>query len=86
MPGCEAPSGQAGVALEPGFVRQEEGGTGLWEEERSGVYRKAVGLLGERREQGKGQRISYFAVTVTEQQEQGDLKKKAFNWLTVSEG
>lgn len=40
-----------------------------------------MGLLGERREQGKGQRISYFSVTVTEQQEQGDLKKKAFNWL-----
>lgn len=47
---------------------------------------ETVGLLGERREQGKGQRISYFSVTVTEQQEQGDLKKKAFNWLTVSEG
>lgn len=56
MLGCEAPSGQAGVALEPGFVRQEEGGTGLWEEEPSGVYRKAVGLLGERR---TGKRAAY---------------------------
>lgn len=60
MRGRGAPSGQAGVALEPGFVRQEVGSTGLWEEERVGVYRKAVVLLGERGEsQRPGKRAVY---------------------------
>lgn len=95
MLGHGAPSGQGGVALEPGFVRYKVGSKCLWEEERPGVYTGGSGLL--RREPGTparaeggigqlGQRISYFSVTVTEQQGQGDLKKKAFNWLTVSEG
>lgn len=53
-----------------------------------GCIQEAVGCLGETREllertparaegQGIGQSISYFSVTVTEQQGQGDLKKES---------
>lgn len=57
MPGCGAPSGQAGVALEPGFVRQGEGGTGLWEEERSRCIQESSGP--PRREARTGKRAAY---------------------------
>lgn len=58
------------------------GGNGLLRRERELLLERTARAEG----QGIGQRISYFSVTVTEQQGQGDLKKKAFNWLTVSEG